>query len=56
MLSSESSAGAPVATVTGAVDRLFLLLWQRVALDDPGLSVTGDRAAAERTLALPLTP
>ncbi len=56
LLSAASSGCAPVATVTGAVDRLFLLLWHRIALDGPGLSVTGDRAAAERTLALPLTP
>lgn len=56
LLCSDPAGTAPVAIVTGAADRLFLLLWHRVGPDDPGLSVTGDRASAERTLALPLTP
>lgn len=56
LLSSESSGPAPVAVVTGPADRLFLLLWHRVVLDDPAVSVTGNRTSAARTLALPLAP
>lgn len=57
MAAGVASAGAtPAATVTGPADRLFLLVWHRIHLDDRTVRVTGDRVAAARTLALPLAP
>jgi hypothetical protein len=35
---------------------LLLLLWHRVALDDAGVTVDGDRAAVDRVLGTALTP
>ena len=35
---------------------LLLLLWHRTTLDDPRLTVTGDRRAADAVLAAALTP
>ncbi len=35
---------------------LLLLLWHRIALDDPRLTVSGSRAAADAVLAAALTP
>ena len=46
----------PVATVRGPAEALLLLLWHRVPLDDPRLTVSGDRAAAATVLAAALTP
>ena len=48
--------GEPVATLHGAAAELMLALWGRRAYDDPALSWEGDRAAAQRMLAGPLTP
>jgi uncharacterized protein (TIGR03083 family) len=44
------------ATVSGSAEALLLLLWHRIPLDDPRLTVTGDRRAAEAVLAAALTP
>jgi uncharacterized protein (TIGR03083 family) len=48
--------GAPVAEVAGPELAVALLLWRRTTLADPRLAVTGDRAAAARLLAQPITP
>ncbi|WP_409330897.1 maleylpyruvate isomerase family mycothiol-dependent enzyme [Trujillonella humicola] len=47
---------APVAEVTGPEVALALLLWHRTDLDDPRLTVTGDRAAAAAVLTGPVVP
>jgi uncharacterized protein (TIGR03083 family) len=44
------------ATVTGSVGLLELLLWGRATLDDEGLTVTGDPAAAQAVLAAAIVP
>jgi uncharacterized protein (TIGR03083 family) len=49
-------AAAADATVTGPAEALLLLLWHRIALDDPRLTVSGSRAAADAVLAAALTP
>jgi len=46
----------PAATVSGPAEALLLLLWHRIALDDPRLAVEGDRPAADTVLAQALTP
>lgn len=52
-----SSPGATAeATVRGAPDALLLLVWRRLGLDDPRLSVDGDPAAAGSVLAAGITP
>jgi uncharacterized protein (TIGR03083 family) len=48
--------GPPAATVSGPAEALLLLLWHRVPLDDPRLTVAGDRVAGEAVLAQALTP
>ncbi|MGY1773210.1 maleylpyruvate isomerase family mycothiol-dependent enzyme [Blastococcus sp. SYSU D00813] len=53
---SWSLGPAPVAEVTGPEVALALLLWRRTGLDAPGLTVTGDRAAAAAVLAGPVVP
>lgn len=53
---SWSLGPAPVAEVSGAEVALALLLWRRTDLDDPRLTVTGDRAAAAAVLAQPVVP
>ncbi|WP_369135036.1 maleylpyruvate isomerase family mycothiol-dependent enzyme [Modestobacter sp. I12A-02662] len=47
---------APVAEVAGPDLAVAQLLWRRTPLDDPRLTVTGDRAAAGGLLADRLTP
>jgi uncharacterized protein (TIGR03083 family) len=49
-------AGAAAATVSGPADALVLLLWGRLALDDPRLTVTGDRQAAAAVLGAGIVP
>lgn len=44
------------ATVTGPADALLLLVWHRVGLDDPRLSVSGDPDAVTEALDRALTP
>jgi uncharacterized protein (TIGR03083 family) len=48
--------GPVVAEVSGPALAVALLLWRRTPLEDPRLSVTGDRAAAAAVLAGPITP
>ena len=48
--------GPPDATVSGPADALALMLWGRTGLDDPRISVTGDRAAAATVLAAGIVP
>ena len=38
-------AGDPDATVSGPAEAVLLLLWHRIGLDDPRLTVSGSRAA-----------
>ena len=47
---------APDATVSGPAEAVLLLLWHRVGLDDPRLTISGSRAAADDVLAAALTP
>ncbi len=44
------------ATVTGPADALVLLLWGRLPLDDPRLTVTGSRDAAAAVLSADIVP
>jgi uncharacterized protein (TIGR03083 family) len=44
------------ATVSGSAEAMQLLLWHRTGLDDPRLTTTGDRAAAEVLASTALTP
>jgi uncharacterized protein (TIGR03083 family) len=44
------------AEVTGPAEALYLLLWRRVRLDDPRLTVDGDRSAAEAVLGTAIVP
>ncbi|MFD5318760.1 maleylpyruvate isomerase family mycothiol-dependent enzyme [Streptomyces sp. NPDC127098] len=48
--------GAPVATLAGPAEHLFLLLWGRLPRDATVFTWDGDRAAGERILDGPLTP
>ena len=48
--------GRADATVTGPADALVLLLWGRVALDDPRLTVTGSPEAAAAVLGAGIVP
>jgi hypothetical protein len=43
-------------TVSGPAEAVFLLLWHRIVLDDPRLTVSGSRAVADAVLAAALTP
>jgi uncharacterized protein (TIGR03083 family) len=43
------------ATLSGPAEAVLLLLWHRITLDDPRLTVSGDRAAADAVLAAALT-
>ena len=47
---------APEATVAGPAHALYLLLWGRATLDDPQLSVEGDRSVAESVLGAGIVP
>lgn len=49
-------SGPPDATVHGPAEALVLLLWGRLGLDDPRLTVTGDRDAAEGVLFSGIVP
>jgi hypothetical protein len=49
-------AGPPDATVSGPADALALLLWGRIGLDDPRVSVIGDRSAAAAVLSAGIVP
>ncbi|HEY2673983.1 MAG TPA: maleylpyruvate isomerase family mycothiol-dependent enzyme [Rugosimonospora sp.] len=44
------------ATVSGPAEALLLLLWKRITIDDPRLTLTGARAAALQVLSANLTP
>ena len=44
------------ATVTGPADALVLLLWERLPLDDPRLTVTGSRDAAAAVISAGIVP
>ncbi len=44
------------ATVSGPAEALLLLVWGRIGLDDPRLSLTGDHDAALAVLSAGLTP
>lgn len=46
----------PAATVAGPAEAVLLLLWHRVGLDDPRLTISGSRDAAAAVLGAPLTP
>lgn len=46
----------PDAIVSGPAAAVLLLLWHRIGLDDPRLTVAGSRAAADAVLAAALTP
>jgi uncharacterized protein (TIGR03083 family) len=46
----------PETTVSGPARSLALLVWGRTNLDDPTLTISGDRAAADALLAAGLTP
>ena len=48
--------GPPDATVTGPADALVLMLWGRLDLDDPRLTVTGSPEAAATVLGAGLVP
>ncbi|WP_432536700.1 maleylpyruvate isomerase family mycothiol-dependent enzyme [Kineococcus arenarius] len=45
-----------VATLSGPAAALAQLLWRRTGIDDPRLTLTGDRAAATALLGTALTP
>lgn len=51
-----ASAQPADATVTGTAEALLLLLWKRITLDDPRISVAGSRAAAHAVLGARITP
>ena len=54
---TDDPRGGPAdATVTGPADALVLLLWGRLGLDDPRLSVTGRRDAAASVLSAGIVP
>ena len=46
----------PAAEVAGPEIAVAMLLWRRTPLEDPRLTVTGDRAAASAVLGGPVTP
>uniref|UniRef100_A0AAU2UXZ5 Maleylpyruvate isomerase family mycothiol-dependent enzyme n=1 Tax=Streptomyces sp. NBC_00003 TaxID=2903608 RepID=A0AAU2UXZ5_9ACTN len=48
--------GEPVAEISGAAERLLLMLWGRLSPDDASISWSGDRGAGAAALAGPLTP
>ncbi|WP_291046872.1 maleylpyruvate isomerase N-terminal domain-containing protein [Herbiconiux sp.] len=50
------TVGTPSAVLTGAAPTVLLALWKRVALEAPGLTVSGDPRAAARVVASPITP
>jgi uncharacterized protein (TIGR03083 family) len=51
------AGGGPAdAEVSGSAEVLVLLLWGRLALDDPRIQLTGDRAAAAAVLSAGIVP
>lgn len=44
------------AEVTGPAEALYLLLWRRIGLDDPRLTLDGDRTAADTVLGTAIVP
>jgi uncharacterized protein (TIGR03083 family) len=44
------------ATVSGPASALYLLLWRRIGLDDPRLTITGDGAAARSVIGTAIVP
>jgi uncharacterized protein (TIGR03083 family) len=48
--------GPPDATVSGPADALALLLWGRIGLDDPRVTVAGDRSAAVAVVSAGIVP
>jgi uncharacterized protein (TIGR03083 family) len=53
---TDPSVGRADAEVSGPAEVLVLLLWGRLALDDPRIQVTGDRAAAALVLSAGIVP
>jgi uncharacterized protein (TIGR03083 family) len=53
---TEAPGGVADAEVRGPAEALVLLLWGRVALDDPRLTVTGSRDAAAAVLSAGIVP
>jgi uncharacterized protein (TIGR03083 family) len=51
-----ASAEPPDAEVSGPAEVLVRLLWGRLALDDPRIQLTGDRAAAAAVLSAGIVP
>ena len=51
-----AAVGEIDATVHGPVDALYVLLWGRIGLDDPRVTVTGDAAAAAEVLDAGIVP
>ncbi|WP_378147982.1 maleylpyruvate isomerase N-terminal domain-containing protein [Cnuibacter sp. UC19_7] len=47
---------APDAVLAGPPAAVLLALWKRIPLDSPGLTITGDLAAASRVVSAALTP
>jgi hypothetical protein len=46
----------PVVSLSGPAEALLLLIWRRIGLDDPRISVDGSRDLAQRLLQVELTP
>jgi uncharacterized protein (TIGR03083 family) len=44
------------ASVSGDAEALLLLLWKRITIDDPRITVTGSRGAADHVLDASITP
>jgi uncharacterized protein (TIGR03083 family) len=53
---TSESVGPPDAEVSGPADVLVLLLWGRLALEDPRIQLAGDRAAAATVLSARIVP
>jgi uncharacterized protein (TIGR03083 family) len=48
--------GDPVATVSGTAEALLLLVWRRLAADDPALAWAGDGGRGRAALGVAVTP
>jgi uncharacterized protein (TIGR03083 family) len=55
-LAPHAGDAEPAAVVSGSAEDLYLLLWGRLTVDDPRVTVTGDAEAARAVLAAGLTP
>jgi uncharacterized protein (TIGR03083 family) len=51
-----AEVGLAEAEVSGPAEVVVLLLWGRIAMDDPRLQLTGDRAAAAAVLSAGIVP